>query len=395
MPRHLPWFRTTTIASWVIIGMLVLITGGLSAQGTPDESPKNAGASLVSGFVPVTPQRLVDPRHRLGDAGELRTGETRRLTLTGPIDTAAGRQQVVPPGATAVVLNLTVLEATADGFVVVGPGVTARHVATSNLNVRAGETLANAVTVALAPDGTLGMRFDAYGQQGHRARVIVDITGYFVPLTFPDPLPGPAGPPGPSGMPGAGGPPGIAGPAGAQGAEGPQGPVGPVGDGDSRPTISAQSFALGLTPPELTYPLYNTNAVWIIGFTASPTASVISASITVELVDFANPVRTVVTADLDPIVVYCGVVNPTSNHVYSETKTTLSPRVSVLHSDQVTLTSLIPADQTADLYCMPYQAPGSTWPVDFMVLATVNMLWSAEVADTPDEDQRWTRTFDR
>jgi hypothetical protein len=248
----------------------------------------------------LTPQRLVDPRHRLGDAGELRTGETRRLTLTGPIDTAAGRQQVVPSGATAVVLNLAVLEATADGFVVVGPGATALDVATSNLNVRAGETLANAVTVA-------------------------------------------------------------------------------------------QSYALGLTPAELTYLLEVAEASWIIGFTASLTASVISVSITVELVDIADPVRSVVTDDFDPIVMYCGVMNPTDNEVYSEAKTTLSTRVSVLHSDQVTLTSLIPANRTADLYCMPYQAPGSTWPDAFKVLATVNMLWSAEVVETPDEDQRWTR----
>ena len=78
----------------------------------------------------------------------------------------------VPTDATAVVVNLTGTEATADGYVTAYPSGTTRPTA-SNLNLLTGQTAPNAVIVAPGPDGTV----DLYTQGG--THLIVDLAGWF------------------------------------------------------------------------------------------------------------------------------------------------------------------------------------------------------------------------
>jgi predicted secreted protein len=82
---------------------------------------------------------------------------------------------LVPSNATAVTGNLTVTGATSAGFVSVGPTMTSSP-STSSVNVAAGTTVANGVTVALS-GGKLQVVW--CGTTGSSANVIFDVTGYF------------------------------------------------------------------------------------------------------------------------------------------------------------------------------------------------------------------------
>ena len=79
----------------------------------------------------------------------------------------------VPGDATAVVLNVTGTDVTADTFVTLWPAGQAAPF-TSNLNVTAGDTRANLVTVALGNGGAVQIR-NALGS----ADVVVDLAGYY------------------------------------------------------------------------------------------------------------------------------------------------------------------------------------------------------------------------
>lgn len=102
---------------------------------------------------PIRPARLLDTRptgfttdQRHQAVGLLPAGTTYRLDVRGRGGIAAD--------ATSANLNVTVTEPAADGFVTVYPCDRDRPTA-SNVNVRAGATVANAATVPIAADGTV------------------------------------------------------------------------------------------------------------------------------------------------------------------------------------------------------------------------------------------------
>ena len=66
----------------------------------------------------------------------------------------------MPAGATAVTGNLTVTGQTSGGFLFIGP-VATNNPTSSTLNFPLGDDRANAVTVALGPDGTLSITYAA------------------------------------------------------------------------------------------------------------------------------------------------------------------------------------------------------------------------------------------
>ena len=125
-----------------------------------------ATAAVPQGFHPVAPARLMDSRIDLGTTGgPLNGGETRELQVGG----AGG----VPADAVAVVLNVTVTEPTAPSFVTVWPAGAAKPLA-SNLNVIAGQTVPNMVTVGLGAGGRVAL-FNNAGQ----AQIVVDVAGWY------------------------------------------------------------------------------------------------------------------------------------------------------------------------------------------------------------------------
>ncbi len=124
-------------------------------------------AGAGEGFVPVDPSRLFDSRKGVG----IRSGKLGHLD---PVDVqVAGKSGVPSSGATAVVMNLTVAEADAAGFLRVSPTGQKRS-ATSNVNFFAGDTVPNLVICKLGAGGKITV--DGAGSGKH---VIGDVFGYF------------------------------------------------------------------------------------------------------------------------------------------------------------------------------------------------------------------------
>ncbi len=122
--------------------------------------------STLGRFVVVDPARLLDTRIGVGSpAGLLPEGA--RITLA-----VAGRGGLPTSGVLAAVLNVTLTEAVAPGFVTVWPSGQARPVASSVNAAVAGQTIPNHVLVALSPDGTV----DLFTQSG--GHLIADVLGW-------------------------------------------------------------------------------------------------------------------------------------------------------------------------------------------------------------------------
>ncbi|MFJ7264530.1 PKD domain-containing protein [Streptomyces globosus] len=128
-------------------------------------------AYAASGYVPVHPFRVLDTR-----------------LSNSPVQAGTAAQVAVPVvyyssgphhtgGATAAVLNVTVTGATQDTHLNVWPSGQQRP-ATSNVNVRAGGTSSNTVTVPVGSDGKILAQLNS--GQGH---VVVDFVGYYQPNT--------------------------------------------------------------------------------------------------------------------------------------------------------------------------------------------------------------------
>jgi hypothetical protein len=197
---------------WAALGAAVAVTlggGGLFAV--------SAASSVPSAVVTIDPVRILDTRNGVGLTGEFQSRVPRKLQVTG---------SAVPVGATGVLLNVTAVIPTANGFVSVRPGDATGLPSTSSLNVWAFGIVPNSVQVGLptsgAGTGQIDITYDAYGETGPTTGLLIDVVGYMTPGSG-EGTPGPQGPPGPQGDPGA------QGPAGPQGDPGPQGPAGPEG----------------------------------------------------------------------------------------------------------------------------------------------------------------------
>ena len=128
---------------------------------------------LPSGFVPLTPARLLDTRSGVGAAagrvGEI-DGSGRAVELT-----VAGRGGVPTAGADAVALNVTVVDGVTNDF---GGYVTAYPCSSrpdvSNLNFVSGQTVPNSLIAPLSGNGTVCLY--VYGS----AHLLADVSGYTV-----------------------------------------------------------------------------------------------------------------------------------------------------------------------------------------------------------------------
>ncbi len=167
---------------WAAIGAAVAVTfgaGGLMAV--------NAASSDPSNFVSVTPERILDTRSDVGLPGPFISGVAQRLQVTGnvpiqPAGAPASTATVVPTGATAVVLNVTVINPSTGGFLSIRPADATGAPAVSNINWGAGgPTLANAVTVAMPTSGTFAGQIEVF-VDGNVAQVLIDVAGYYQPL---------------------------------------------------------------------------------------------------------------------------------------------------------------------------------------------------------------------
>ncbi|MFT3791154.1 MAG: Calx-beta domain-containing protein [Rudaea sp.] len=127
------------------------------------------GSELTS----LQPARLLDNR----PTGTTVDGQFQHGGPLGPqatLDfTVAGRGGVPASGVGAVVLNVTVTQPTAPGYVTVWPTGSAQPLA-SNLNFTAGLTIPNLVIVKVGDEGKVSL----YNSQGN-SYVIADVVGWF------------------------------------------------------------------------------------------------------------------------------------------------------------------------------------------------------------------------
>ena len=166
---------------WAAIGAAIAVSlgGGVTLFAQAETAPTSS-----STFVAVAPVRVLDTRDAFVLwAGPFVTGVPHDVKVTGSIPTSSGTQTVMPTGSTGVVLNVTVLKSTADGFVSVRPADAAGAPNTSNINFEAGKTVANSITVNLPTSGsvagTFEVWFDSMGVAGATADILVDVTGYY------------------------------------------------------------------------------------------------------------------------------------------------------------------------------------------------------------------------
>ena len=152
---------------------------GVSATDGEGDSAANSTAVVTgSEFVPYGPTRILDTVDKTGvTTGAVKPGQTAQLKVVG----AGTAGDTIPAGITAVVLNVTVTEATANGYLTVYGDDDVNRTAvsrpdTSNLNFQANQNVANLVVVPVGADGTV----DFYnGSPNGSTQVIADVAGYY------------------------------------------------------------------------------------------------------------------------------------------------------------------------------------------------------------------------
>ena len=133
--------------------------------GTTAPMPTVIGG--LSAFVPVVPRRVADTRDGTGVAvGPLGPKAVLRVRI-------AGVGEVPPDGVTAVVANITAVDASELHYFTAYPGGTVKP-ATSNVNGGPGRAVPNLVTVGVGLDGHI----EVFNSHGH-AHCLVDVFGYY------------------------------------------------------------------------------------------------------------------------------------------------------------------------------------------------------------------------
>jgi hypothetical protein len=138
---------------------------------TDNSNPSATGAQYVA----LSPSRVCDTRAvQPGVAANQCDGNGKgTLAPAGSMPVQVTGLAGIPSGATAVVANVTVTNATAPSFLTVWPDGTTRPTA-SDLNWVGGETVPNLVVAELGSDGSLHV-YNAFGSTD----VVTDVEGYY------------------------------------------------------------------------------------------------------------------------------------------------------------------------------------------------------------------------
>jgi len=172
--------------TWKLGALVADTTGRLwycTATGTPGTWVDLAAAAAdtpVPTFHALTPFRAYDSRAAQPATGAVPKGGTRTLSVKDKRDLTTGAvvaADLVPPGATAVSANVTVVDTVQSGFLTLNPGGdTTVNAATVNWS-GAGQILNNGVTLAISTARELTVI--AGGADGASTHLVIDITGYF------------------------------------------------------------------------------------------------------------------------------------------------------------------------------------------------------------------------
>lgn len=156
-----------TRKSLVVAGTAAALTLAV-LPGVGHAAPTAATSiTQVGDYFPVTPSRILDTREGNG-APKHTVGAGQSITLQ-----VAGRGGIPSTGVSAIVLNVTVTNASTSSYVTVYPTGITRPTA-SNLNIVKSWTGANSVTVKLGAGGAVDL-FNA----GGTLDLIADVNGYY------------------------------------------------------------------------------------------------------------------------------------------------------------------------------------------------------------------------
>lgn len=153
-------FTVKQATAWLAATVLAAVAIGGVASAT-------VGSSTPSNFHPITSARVLDTR-------------------TVHIPVAAGKTYVadltkaLPVTASAVVLNLTVTDATGGGYVLAYPDGANRPNPGSTINFGKGQTVANNVTVAVTDN-----KVDLYNASSGSVDLVADLEGYYTASAAP------------------------------------------------------------------------------------------------------------------------------------------------------------------------------------------------------------------
>ncbi len=180
MAHHVDFrsYYASVIDGWMGGGSSDVLDGnfenlGLFRRGPgiqPDGSvaPGPAIVTAPSTFNPLDPRRIADTRDGTGGVPtrKLNAGEAVKVPVAG----VAG---IPASGCTAVVANVTAVDATSNMHFRIFPGSTARP-NTANLNGRPGRPVPNLVVMGVGADGAIEV-FNSHGE----THLVVDVFGYY------------------------------------------------------------------------------------------------------------------------------------------------------------------------------------------------------------------------
>ena len=164
---------------WAAIGAACAVTLGGGTFGIVQASVSSGDRAI---YVPITPVRVLDTRSDVGVAS-IQDATPALLTVTGNIATTDGQQNVVPTGASSVVINVTAINPTSDGFVSLRPANATGAPSVSTLNVTVGGTFPNGATITLPTSGgsagQVQIWYEAYAATGGTTDLLIDVVGYY------------------------------------------------------------------------------------------------------------------------------------------------------------------------------------------------------------------------
>ena len=165
---------------WLLSGVALAVVSVWAFSALTASAVNPAESSIIS----VTPERILDSRDptNVGLPGPFFSQGSQKLQVTGSVPTTTGTKTVVPDGATGVVMTVTPVNATANGFVSLEPGNATGLPSTSNLNFTAGAINPISATVTLpttgADKGMIRITYDAFGTLGPTTDILIDVVGY-------------------------------------------------------------------------------------------------------------------------------------------------------------------------------------------------------------------------
>jgi hypothetical protein len=158
------------------VGDVVSAADGLwlcVVAGTPGTWRKLAGPATAGAFHAITPHRVYDSRH----SSKLHNGDSRTVSVANGINAsgAVDATDLVPAGATAISVNVTVAQTQGAGYVTVYPQGAALPVASTTNWFAGGQTLANCVQVKIG-----AARQVVVHCAGTATHVVLDVGGYYL-----------------------------------------------------------------------------------------------------------------------------------------------------------------------------------------------------------------------